>query len=143
MPRAARELDSLSFTTKKWGVIPKLSPKVAFGYVEDPEDPSLLLPVVFELEALERAKHYLEQGHSLRKVSGWLSEKTGRKITHEGLKQRVLHDKLDERRAITLKRWAESLAAAVKKAKAYDQRFGNSTEWYDSLVSYLLEKTES
>jgi hypothetical protein len=30
--------------------------------------------VVFELEALDRAKKHIQEGHSLRKVAEWLSE---------------------------------------------------------------------
>lgn len=141
MPTPVRELDILSFAQEKWGVIPRISHRIPYGYAEDPEDPTILQPVVFELEALEKAKDYLKRGHSLRKVSEWITEKTGRKITHEGLKQRVLHDRSDRRKSTTTRRWAESLAEAVKKAKDFDERYGYDTEWYDDLVAHLLSAT--
>lgn len=128
----------LAFATK-WGPAPRLARRIPFGYTVDPNDEKVLLPVVFELEALAEAAEFLAKGHSLRSVARWLSGKTGRDITHEGLKRRVNHDKTDNRRALTTRRWAESIAQAAKEVREFDLKKGNSTEWYDGFVRDLVE----
>lgn len=142
MVNSVRELDMVSLAVSRWGIAPRLSSRIPFGYALDPDDPKQLIPVVFELEALDKARKYLKEGHSLRKVSQWLSDKTGRKITHEGLKQRVECDKTNGNRIKVIRRWSEDLAEAVKEVREFDLKNGNSTEWYDEFVRKLLEKTK-
>ena len=125
-----------------WGPAPRLTSRIPFGYALDPEDDKILLPVTFELESLETAKSYLKEGHSLRSVASWLQETTKRKITHEGLRQRVESDKRNGHRTPTLRRLTESLAVSAREIRDYDIKHGNGTEWYDNLLRYLQEKAE-
>ena len=67
--------------------IKKISKVIPFGYKQT-ETESILEPVSKELEALDQAKKYLETC-SYREVSQWLHRKTGRYISHVGLRQRI------------------------------------------------------
>ena len=63
---------------------------VPFGYKLS-EDTDYIEPVESELEALEQAKNYLKTC-SYREVAIWLKRKTGRYLSHVGLKRRVIRD---------------------------------------------------
>ena len=58
---------------------------IPFGY-KLAEDPKYLEPIQDELDALDEAKKYLNNC-SYREVSTWLHRKTGRKISHVGLRK--------------------------------------------------------
>ena len=60
---------------------------IPFGY-KLADDPDYIEPVQEELDALEEAKQYLNNC-SYREVARWLTQKTGRSITHTGLKKIV------------------------------------------------------
>ena len=68
----------------EWLSVVRVGRVVPFGYRQDPEDDDILLPIPEELEALEEAKKYLKQ-YSYRDVANWISEKSGRYISHVGL----------------------------------------------------------
>lgn len=143
MPTYVREIDHVNLATSQWGCIPNLKGvRVPFGYVVDPNDETNLIPVLFELEALKKAKEHLAEGHSLRKVAEWLSDKTGRSITHEGLRQRVLNDRAERKRADVFRRWAESIAKAVVETKKYDKKFKNDDSWSRDFLERLREEIE-
>ena len=67
--------------------IKRISKVIPFGYKQT-ETEKILEPVSEELEALEQAKKYLETC-SYREVAEWLHRKTGRYISHVGLRQRI------------------------------------------------------
>ena len=67
--------------TRKTSTIP-------FGYKLD-ENKKTLLPISKELEAYTKAKDYL-QSCSYREVASWLTATTGRKISAQGLRKKVL-----------------------------------------------------
>ena len=67
--------------------IKKVSRIIPFGYKQS-DDPSSLESIPSELEALDQAKKYLETC-SYREVAEWLHRKTGRYISHVGLRQRI------------------------------------------------------
>ena len=71
-----------------WQPVVRIGRTVPFGYEKDLTDLDILQPVVEELELLERAKKYLKQ-YSYREVANWLSEQSGRYISHVGLMKRV------------------------------------------------------
>ena len=77
--------------TRKTSTIP-------FGYKLDETDKKTLLPISEELEAYRKAKNYL-QSCSYREVATWLSATTGRKISAQGLRKKVLGEK-NERKEI-------------------------------------------
>jgi len=58
---------------------------IPFGY-KLADDTNYIQPVQEELDALEEAKEYLNNC-SYREVARWLSLKTGRSITHTGLRK--------------------------------------------------------
>lgn len=133
------EQDTLSFAAGKWGPCPRLSRLIPYGYMVDPANEKMLLPIVKELEALEQAKVHLKRGYSLRTVAQWLEGTTGRPISHEGLKRRVQMDIANVRRATTLRTWSERLLKAAQDVRAFDLKVGNDTEWYDKFVADLVE----
>ena len=67
----------------------KLSSTIPFGYKVSDEDPTSWLEEIPEqLEALEDIKELLRlKALSLREGSMWLEHRTGRKLSHQGLKK--------------------------------------------------------
>jgi len=71
--------------TRKTSTIP-------YGYKLDDNNKKTLLPVPEELAAYRKAKDYL-QSCSYREVATWLSATTGRSISAQGLRKKVLGEK--------------------------------------------------
>jgi hypothetical protein len=67
--------------------IKKRARVIPFGY-KSSESEGYLEDIPSELEALTQAKKYLETC-SYREVSEWLHRKTGRYISHVGLRKRI------------------------------------------------------
>jgi len=121
------EEDLLNLSGKEWTTLPRLSRTIPFGYKVDDDDPTILQPIIFELEALEQAKKHLRQGYSLRVVANWLSDITGRRLSHMGLKKRIEIERRRTNQARTLKKWAETAKDAYQKAKDFEKRLGKNT----------------
>ena len=100
--------------------VPRIARTVPYGYKKSDEDPDILEPVVLELAALELAKDYVKQ-YSYRQVAEWLYTKTGRYISHTGLRKRLLNDRSRKSKAATLRRWAEYAEKAIAKAEALEK----------------------
>jgi len=64
------------------------SSTIPYGYKLD-DNTKTLLPIEKELEAYTKAKVYL-QSCSYREVASWLTATTGRKISPQGLRKKVL-----------------------------------------------------
>ena len=105
---------------KEWIQIPRIARTVPFGYKINEKDKELLDPIPYELEAIELARKYIKQ-YSLRQVANWLTTKTGRQISHIGLRKRLLHERQRKNKARTLKRWSEYAQKAIEKAKAIEE----------------------
>ena len=60
---------------------------IPFGFKQS-EDPDYLEPIREELDALRQAREY-SKTCSLRETASWLHRKTGRYISHVGLKKRL------------------------------------------------------
>jgi hypothetical protein len=105
---------------KEWIQIPRIARTVPFGYKINKDDRELLDPIPYELEALELARRHVKQ-YSLRQVANWLTTKTGRQISHIGLRKRLLHERQRKNKARTLKRWSEYATKAIEKAKAIEE----------------------
>ena len=73
------------FYLLKMELIKRKARHIPFGY-KLAEDTDYIEPVEEELNALEEAKQYLNNC-SYREVARWLSLKTGRAITHTGLRK--------------------------------------------------------
>lgn len=100
--------------------IPRIARTIPFGYIEDPDDTDMLLPVPRELRALEKAKDHLKQ-YSYREVANWLAKQTGRSISHMGLKKRIDSEQSNKRRSATLREWARRYEAAISKAETIER----------------------
>jgi hypothetical protein len=107
--------------------IPKLGRTIPFGYKQDEEDEDMLLPIPLELEALAKAKKHLKQ-YSLREVAAWLSNVTGRSISHVGLSKRIKDEQSYKRRFTTYRNLTKRYKEALEKAEAYEKRVGSGTD---------------
>jgi len=96
--------------------IPRLARVIPFGYELDPEDNNMLLPIPFQLDALVQAKKHLKN-YSLREVATWLTNITGRSISHMGLKKRMEMERSRRTKASAAKMW---LARAEKARKIFE-----------------------
>ena len=67
--------------------IKKRARTIPFGFKQS-QDPNYIEPVKEELDALRQAKEY-SKTCSLRETAQWLHRKTGRYISHVGLKKRL------------------------------------------------------
>ena len=101
---------------KEWIQIPRIARTIPFGYVINKEDSELLDPVPYELEALDLARKHVKQ-FSYREVANWLTTKTGRNISHVGLRKRLMHEQQRKNKARTLRKWSEYAEKAIQKAK--------------------------
>ena len=108
----------------EWVPIVRVGRVIPFGYEQDPDDEDILLPIEDELELLEQAKKYLKQ-YSLREVAAWLSEVSGRSISHVSLQKRIQLEQKRKREAATYHYYAERYKEAAEKAKKLEeQRIG-------------------
>ncbi len=106
---------------KEWIQIPRIARTVPFGYKLNDGDPDLLDPIPFELEAIEVARKYVKQ-YSYREVANWLTTKTGREISHVGLRKRLMNERQRKDKARTLRKWAAYAEKAIEKAKAIEEK---------------------
>jgi len=74
--------------------IKKKARVVPFGFKQS-SDPDYLEPVKEELDALRQAKEY-SKTCSLRETATWLHRKTGRYISHVGLRKRLARNSTTE-----------------------------------------------
>ena len=107
----------------EWVPIVRIGKTVPFGYRQDPDDDDILLPIPEELELFELAKKHLKQ-YSYREVAAWLSETSGRYLSHVGLFKRV---KLEQKR---------KSAASIQHF--YAQRYKEATEKAEKLEKIRL-----
>ena len=105
----------------EWLMIPKISRIVPFGYKVHEEDEDILVPIIEELEALELAKEYLKE-YSYREVAGWLSDRTGREISHIGLRKRIQKEKQRKSKATTYKTWLKNYQKALEKLEEIESK---------------------
>ena len=106
---------------QEWVQIPRIARIVPFGYKINEEDQDLLDPIPYELEAIELARKYTKQ-YSYREIANWLTKKTGREISHVGLRKRLMHEQQRKNKARTLRRWATYAEKAIEKAKAIEEK---------------------
>ena len=67
--------------------IKKRARTIPFGF-KQADNPEYLEPIKEELDALNQAREY-SKTCSLRETASWLHRKTGRYISHVGLKKRI------------------------------------------------------
>ena len=59
--------------------------KLPYAYVPTEDDPLALEPAWECIKWVEQGFDHLENGHSTRKVAAWITEKSGHKISHQGI----------------------------------------------------------
>ena len=64
---------------------PNKTAKVPYAYKPSDIDVLILISDQAKTDLVEQAMDHLDQGHSSRKVAAWLTEKTGQKISHQGI----------------------------------------------------------
>ena len=107
-----------------WQPVVRVGRTVPFGYEQDPKDKDILLPIVEELNLLEKAKKYLKQ-YSYREVAAWLSTQSERYISHVGLYKRVKIEQQRKNEASTQRYLAKRYKEALQKAEKLEtQRLG-------------------
>ena len=74
--------------------IKKRARTIPFGFKQS-QDPEYLEPVREELDALRQAREYAKTC-SLRETAQWLHRKTGRYISHVGLRKRLARNSTTE-----------------------------------------------
>jgi hypothetical protein len=109
----------------EWKPVVRIGRQVPFGYAEDTKDKDILLPVVQELELLEQAKKHLKR-YSYRAVAAWLSEQSGRVISHVGLYKRIKLEYKRKTEAATHRYFAERYKEAIAKAEKLEARVGGA-----------------
>ena len=111
-----------------WQPVVRVGRVIPFGYEQDPKDKDILLPIVEQLNLLEKAKKYLKQ-YSYRDVANWLSEQSGRYISYVGLRHRVKLEQKRKREASNKRYLAERYKEALEKAEKIEaSAFGTRTE---------------
>ena len=111
----------------EWLEIPRISRTIPFGYKPHKTDDKLLVPIIEELEALELAKEYLNE-YSYREVAGWLSERTGREISHVGLRKRIQIEKQRKNKATTYKTWLKQYESTLQKLEEIESKRTGATK---------------
>ena len=104
----------------EWIQIPRIARTIPFGYKVNDNDTELLDPVPYELEAIELARKHIKQ-YSFRQVANWITTKTGREISHVGLRKRLMDEKQRKNKARTLRKWSEYAEKAIQKAKEIEE----------------------
>ncbi len=74
--------------------IKKRARTIPFGFKQS-QDPEYLEPIKEELDALNQAREY-SKTCSLRETAQWLHRKTGRYISHVGLRKRLARNSTTE-----------------------------------------------
>ena len=116
----------------EWLPVVRVGRVVPFGYRQDEEDKDILLPIHDELVLLEKAKTFLKQ-YSYRDVANWLSEQSGRQISHVGLMTRVKSDQKRKTELTNLGYLTQRYKEAAEKARKIEESYlGRRREATDS-----------
>ena len=99
-----------------WKPVVRVGRTIPFGYKQSEDDKDLLLPIVEELELLEKAKKFIRQ-YSYRQVANWLSTQSGRNISHVGLMKRIRIEQKRKTEASTQRYLAQRYKEALQKAE--------------------------
>jgi hypothetical protein len=90
----------------------KIARVIPFGY-KDSEEQGYLDSIPEEIQALDEAKNYLNTC-SYREVAEWLHRKTGRYISHVGLRKRIKNDRTSEAKEETESQGTEISQGDIK-----------------------------
>lgn len=121
----------------EWHPVVRVGRHIPFGYKQDPEDLDILLPIPEELDLFEEAKKHLKQ-YSYRDVAAWLSEASGRYLSHVGLMKRVQIESKRKKEATNQRQPAKKYKEALQKAEKLEaQRLGGKSLRTISIESEL------
>ena len=117
----------------EWYPVVRVGRHIPFGYEQDENDKDILQPIPEQLEMLEQAKKYLAE-YSLRLVARWLTEQSGRYISHVGLNKRVSIEQKRRKTSSTYRDYERRYKEASEKARKLEEdRIGGiSTRKLDS-----------
>lgn len=117
----------------EWYPVVRVGRHIPFGYEQDESDKDILQPIPEQLEMLEQAKRYLAE-YSLRMVARWLTEESGRYISHVGLNKRVSIEQKRRKTSSTYRDYERRYKEASEKARKLeeDRIGGSSTRKLDS-----------
>lgn len=96
------------------------SVRIPYGWKIDPYDTTQYLPDHSMVPAIEQALIQIDNGVSLRDAAAWLTEKTGKPISHMGLRNiwhKVVVNKDETLRKERLDTWRKPKTRAEKKAR--------------------------
>lgn len=98
---------------------PNPTAKIPYGYQANGDDPFVLEPIPEVVVLVEEALDYIDKGESYRQVAGWLSDKSGTPISHQGIANiwRRLRGKTSPR-AKALNKRKKANAPKTKEEKA-------------------------
>ncbi len=110
----------------EWYPIVRVGRHIPFGYEQEGDDKDILQPIPEQLEMLEQAKRYLAE-YSLRLVARWLTEQSGRYISHVGLNKRVSIEQKRRNKASAYRDYERRYKEASEKARKLEEdRIGGS-----------------
>ncbi len=110
----------------EWYPMVRVGRHIPFGYEQDENDKDILQPIPEQLEMLEQAKKYLAE-YSLRLVARWLTEQSGRYISHVGLNKRVSIEQKRRKTSSTYRDYERRYKEASEKARKLEEdRIGGS-----------------
>lgn len=110
----------------EWYPVVRVGRHIPFGYEQDENDKDILQPIPEQLEMLEQAKKYLAE-YSLRLVARWLTEQSGRYISHVGLNKRVSIEQKRRKTSSTYRDYERRYKEASEKARKLEEdRIGGS-----------------
>ena len=110
----------------EWYPVVRVGRHIPFGYEQDENDRDILRPIPEQLEMLEQAKRYLAE-YSLRLVARWLTEQSGRYISHVGLNKRVSIEQKRRKTSSTYRDYERRYKEASEKARKLEEdRIGGS-----------------
>ena len=111
---------------------PNKTAKIPYAYKADDDDPLVLVPDQDLVPMVEQAMDYLDEGHSSRRTADWLSEKSGKTISHQGLSNiwkahrsetsELLKSRKKQRRKNAPKTESEKRAKAAKRKRSDAKR---------------------
>jgi hypothetical protein len=108
----------------EWTPVVRVGRVVPFGYKQSEEDKDILIPIPEELDLLEQAKKHLKQ-YSYRDVAAWLSQTSGKYLSHVGLYKRIKLEQKRKTQAATQRHYAQRYKEAAEKAEKLEaQRTG-------------------
>lgn len=120
-----REAPKFPAKTKKgWMPTLKSGPVIPWGYEVSEEDPLVLNPIPEQLDLLQIGMEYIHKKKSTyQEVANWLTVKTGRSITKEGLMRRVKKQENQRREWAAYERWIRRAKEAAEKARKIEEKF--------------------